>query len=191
MCNVKIIPVAEKFDLHCHYDRQTQQQECYIALNCREKILTASYNGEIGNAIPFSVFHGHIRRYGIPCVIADAANELMDEILPLAQRIVDGYESRWDGNNMVAALSHDAKLAEANMEKIIDDYEADEHTGICEWDASEWFADPPENITANTTDEELEVIAKRNKAEAADMNIVLRGLDEYLVEFRNGMREDD
>lgn len=179
--------------LHCHYERQTERQGCYIELDCKTGIMAASYNAEIGNAIPFSVYHGHDRRWGIPCLTADAANELMEEIAPLAQRVLDGYESHWDGNNHVAALTDDAQQAETEIEAEIETLRVDEHNGVSEWDAASWLAewDRLDIITAKTTDEELNAMEEEADGTAEVENIVLLGTGRWLREKRDELRDAD
>lgn len=80
--NVSIQKINSADELHCHYDQQTSAQPCYVSLDCGTGELTASYNVEIGSAIPFSVYHGHVRRYGIPCLTPEAANDLLETIAP-------------------------------------------------------------------------------------------------------------
>ena len=187
---VEIRRVAEWDALHCNYQGQTERQGCYIELDCQTGLLTATYNAEIGNAIPFSVYHGHDRRWGIPCLIADAANDLLDEISPLAQRVLDGYTSEWDGNNHVARLSDDAQAAEDEIERLIDDLRVDETNGISDADAGEWLTETDPAITAQTTDEEIAALAEQAEQDAAYERIVLIDAEGYLTRLRDEMRAD-
>ena len=98
------IKTVEGKKLHHQYPGQTSPQPCYVELDCEAENLSADWNGELGNAVPLSVWHGHTRRWAIPALQAQAANSLLDEIAPLAQRVIDGYTSEWDGNNHVAGL---------------------------------------------------------------------------------------
>jgi hypothetical protein len=117
---------VEQWDaLYRRYPGRPQPQPCYIELNCAFGVMQAEYDARI-TAVPMSVWHGHIRRYGIPCLTADAANELMDEIAPLAQQVLDGYESEWDGSNLIAAFDEDAQQAEERIAQIIDNLLVDD-----------------------------------------------------------------
>jgi hypothetical protein len=125
----------KKAPLYHVYPQQMQPQGAYIELDCKTGQMIADWNGEIGNAIPFSVYHGHDRRWPVPNnMSADAINSLMDEIAPLAQRVLDGYDSTWDGNNMVAVLDDDAQEAEAAIVSLIPD-EGD----LVVWDVEEYL----------------------------------------------------
>jgi hypothetical protein len=98
-------------ELHYHYEGQANAQSCYVELDCEQEVLTATYNSEIGNAVPFSFWHGHDQRWCIPCLNAPAANNLLQSIQPIAERVISGYESIWDGNNFIAKFTDDAQAA--------------------------------------------------------------------------------
>lgn len=105
-------------ELYFKYFNQINPQDCYVELDCEREELTATYNSEIGNAIPASVFNGHDQRFSIPCLNESSANALLEEILPLAERVVAGYESGRNGNNHVAKFSEDAKKAIEEIEYL-------------------------------------------------------------------------
>lgn len=139
---IKIIEcdADELAPVYLHYPRQTQAQGAYVELDLRNKTLSASHNAEIGNSVPFSVWHGHDRRYGIPNTASgEEINGLMAEIQPLVERVWAGYESVWDGNNHVAQLADDAEKAEREIEHVIEDWTGTlaDVTIINDW--SEWF----------------------------------------------------
>ena len=182
---VRISEVRDTCELFAHYDRQTEPQSCYIELDCQTGLLSASYNAEIGNAVPFSVYHGHDRRYSIPCLVADAANALMSEIAPLAQRVLDGYSSHWDGNNHVARLDDDASKADEAIEAMCDNLDPADGETVVGCDASEWLYgwDRLDEITAGTTDEQIDAMESEITAET-DENIYLRGVGQFLRDKR-------
>lgn len=108
----------DPFELYCSYDGQ--EQDCMIELDLETGQLDASYNTEIGNAVPMHVWNGIVRRYRIPCLSSQGANRAMEAILPLAQRVVDGAEVVWDGNNWVSKLNDDASKAEYEIEWMLE-----------------------------------------------------------------------
>ena len=175
--------------LHCHYDRQTESQGCYIELDCENEKLSASYNAEIGNAIPFSVYHGLDQRWGIPCLTGDTVNDLLDEIAPLAERVIAGYESDWNGNNHVATFTDDAQAAIDEITEICDAVEADETNSVQEWDVGDWlqYGDKPH---AETSDNELDTLV--SDAEPSENNVVINGdIEEYYNNIRYEKRRDE
>lgn len=196
--SVEIVRVRTRAELHKHYDGQTKTQDCYVELNCRDRLLHADWNCEIGNAVPAAVWHGHTRRWGIATLTADAANDLLDEIAPLAERVCDGYERDWDGNNHVARFSADALAAMDEIERLCERAGDDPSDCVQEWDAAEWLhgigsADRQRaeyGITAATTDDELRAIESRIETEArADDVDVLHGLERHLEWLRRDAPE--
>lgn len=180
MSAVIIIPVRGNA-LYRRYSGQNAPQDCHVSLDCRKGTLTADFNPEIGNAVPFAVHHRHVQRWSIPCLTADAANALLAEIAPFAQRMLDGYECVWDGHNHVAEFSDDADDADDTIICLCDHATADanEQTTVQVWDASDWLGGLGNaaaqcealKITAETTDDELRAIADAAEVEAAGMGV--------------------
>ena len=78
------------------------------------------FNPEIGNAVPFSVYHGFDRRYGFcPKLKLRTVNKIAEKCIPLWQRVIDGAEEAWNGNNNVLVLNEDAQAAEKQIRDII------------------------------------------------------------------------
>ena len=175
-------------ELYRHYDRQSSSQGCYVELDCRDEVLTASYNAEIGNAVPSAVWHGHVQRWGIPLLTVDRCNDLLDDIAPLAEQVIDGYESVWDGNNNVARFDDDAREAIDEIDHLTDESRfRDESELIEEWNVGDWlqYCDKP---TADTTDKELAEMV--SDAEPTEENIVIHGdIEEYFNDIRHTARQ--
>ncbi|MDH6544934.1 hypothetical protein [Streptomyces sp. SPB4] len=202
MSDVKIIECTTPTELFRHYDGQSGAQPAYIELDLPNGTLSADYNAEIGNGIPFSVYHGQDRRYGIPVLTADAANRVMKEIAPLADRILADWEEIWDGSNTVVRLGEDARAAEDEIEArlgVAHPYEQvfGEEDLVGQWDISgavngeeaEEFG-----ITAATSDERLEEIEAEileNLADCGESPVaVCAGLDAYLRTLRDNAAAD-
>ena len=143
-CTVTIIPLEGPADaLYHRYPGQTETQGCFIALSLTTGQMWAGWNGEIGNAVPATVWHGLVRRYPIPPLQPRTVNRLMGQIAPYAQTVLDHSEIVWDGSNHVARLDQAAVDAE---EQIAGDggivgsgaliwLEPDVHA----WDAGDWL----------------------------------------------------
>jgi len=112
--------------IYRQYDGQCQPQPCYIEIDLERDTIEASYNAEIGNAVPMEVWHGLRRRYEIPCIFPATADELMAELLPLAERMAAGYECVWDGNNYIGELTDDAQAASDEIERICQEVEEED-----------------------------------------------------------------
>ena len=177
---VRVIACDSATELYRRYKGQSEAQPCYIELDLREGTLLADWDAEVGGAVPFPVHHGFERRYGIPLLTGDAANRVMEEIRPLAERILADWEQEWDGNNMVARLGSDALAAEEEIEKHLGlGYSSygDSNQGFDESDLiADWDLDGAVNgceaeeygITADTTDERLDEIEAEILAGLAD-----------------------
>lgn len=185
-------------ELYNRYPQQTSPQDCYVELDCEAETLSAEANPEIGNAIPFSVYHGRTLRWSIPALRADAANALLAEIAPLAERVCAGYECEWDGNNHVGRLDDDATAAREEIERLCSQ-DRDEHETVSVWDAAEWFGPLGSRstqavelgITAATTDDELAEIVRRERDNADGEHVdEIEGLATYLSGLRETAREE-
>lgn len=146
---IKRCDEADPFELYCSYDGQ--EQDCMIELDLETGQLDASYNPEIGNAVPSRVWHGVVRRYPLPCLSSQGANRAMEAILPLAQRVLDGAEVVWDGSNWVSKLNEDAEKAEYEIERMLEPGNFSDSDFIAVWDASEFFGWHGENLPDSVT----------------------------------------
>ena len=126
---------------------------------------------------------------------AETANALLLEVKPLAQRVCDGYDERWDGSNTVGVFNDDATEASEAIEALCDGPESD----LCVWEASDWFASFSDEdlardlgITAKTTDDELKNIAFREEQAASDSDGCdgVEGVVEYLTKIRDWLVEE-
>lgn len=204
MSELKIIECTSPAELFRQYHGQHEPQPAYIELGLQSETLLADYDSEVGGASPASVHHGFDRRYPIPLLTGKAANQAMERIRPLAERILADWEEVWDGNNMVARLGEDALAAEEAIEDILGDGSEDG------WDSASliavWGIDGATNgseaeeyeITADTTDERLTEIADKIRAELAECSgdgdhavVVVDGLDEYLKGLRDNADSDE
>ena len=88
---ITVRPVAGT-ELYTRYPGQSAAQSCHVELDAERGTLSAASNPEIGNAVPMAVHHGRVLRWQIQPLRADAANALLAEIAPLAERVVAGYE---------------------------------------------------------------------------------------------------
>lgn len=186
------VAAVEGTELHHQYPGQSGPQRCYVELDARTGELGAESNPEIGNAYPFDVHHGHRIRWSIPALKAPVANVLLEEIAPIADRIVAGYERVWDGSNNVARYTDDARAAEEEIGRLCEATRGDGGELVI-WDASDWYAPLGTReqqarelgITASTTDAELEAIGEREEATAATEVDGVEEIAEYLVKLRD------
>ena len=131
-------------------------------------------------------------------VVADAEKiaALAAEAQPLVDRVVAGYDTRWDGSNTVGTLTADAREAwDALVGRWDELRDAETWTSDIEvYDAVQWLADGIDGlgISAATTDEELAaMVAEVDSIARADgARLVGDGL-EYLTSHRDMLRDDE
>lgn len=190
--------------LHCHYQGELQAQSVYVALDLETGALYANYDSVIGNGVPGEVHDGRVRRYTLgagpygrePVIpTPEGANRLLEQIKPLAQRVLDGASIEWNGNNMVGVLTADAQQAEEEIADLVCSEEGPALGGggtLEVWAIDSmgdtWTAEEA-GITAQTTDEELDRIEEKLLAEFREgmdqPTAVIDGLDDYLRGLRD------
>lgn len=194
MSRITISPV-EGTELYCHYPRQTSRQPCYVELHCQTGVLSASYNPEY-NGQPMHVFNGLAVRWTIPALKAVAANELLSEIKPLAERVVDGFYSEWSGSNEVGrfnqAASDACEAIRSLCDRVIGEgvelnvYKAEDYYGPFGTDVERAQT---LGIRRNMSDTELKDIAASEAATAESNGIdLIDGLQAYLEKLREVLR---
>jgi hypothetical protein len=181
--------------LYCQYKGQIGAQGTFLFLDLEDGQFTADYEAEIGGAWPANVYHGRAIRFPFPIVpTAAAANDILNEAAPIAQRILDGAEIEWDGNNMVGRLNEDADQAAEELNALAEGWEG---PTVEVYDAGDWFSegDKPA-VTASTTEDELNAIAEEVRTESQSMVssegncMVIEGLDEWLHTYREEQRQE-
>lgn len=114
-------PARKIADYRLHYPGQTYQQTAHFVLYFDESEVIPTYNGEIGNAVPFSVFHGYEIRLEFNAGLKrGTVNHLGRELLPCFQRVQNGMVEYWDGNNYRIRLTDDAQAAKREIEAAIE-----------------------------------------------------------------------
>ena len=117
------------------YDGQCQPQPAYIQIDA-DGFVFADYSGEIGNAIPMSVWHNVDRRIGLsPTVSGYALRQYMggEEFRALLERYYAGADDEWDGSNRVGKATDDALAALEQIESDCGDLEC-----VNVFDADDW-----------------------------------------------------
>lgn len=189
---ITITPVG---DLYLKYRGQSDPQPCYVELDCEREKLSAEADTAIGPGTPTRVWHGRAIRWAIPVLTESAAEGLLLDLIPLAQRIVDGYSCEWDGRNHVGRLTEDAQEAADAICDLCDrDWSKREVLSV--WDAHDWYAQCGGHrelarelgITAETTDAELDAVAEREEDSAAPARI--EGIERYLRDLREELRAE-
>lgn len=147
----------------CQYLTEYQPQPAWVALDCRDGRMFSGYSGD--NLIPLAVWHGHVQRWTVaPEMTGAALNDLMAEMAQKARPLVECYESRWDGNNMVATwpdlTEEEIYALEDDLQGLADEYSEDRSnlaTVITRWDSLGWIDGFRDEMSADTTDEQIEL----------------------------------
>lgn len=126
--------------LYHKYPRQCGPQPALIELDCRgEGRLSAGWVAE-RNATSMYVWHRMAVEWSIsPSMSRGSILELFDseEFLACCDRILAGFETRYDGNNYVGVYDEDAQIAIEEISDLIDD--AVDAVDAQVWDAEEWL----------------------------------------------------
>jgi len=182
---LEIQKVEGNADLFHQYPLQMQSQPCFLELS-EGGTVCCDWDGEIGGGVPCTVWSRRDLRWDIPCLPANMANKLMEELLQLLERVHAGHTVEWDGSNMSGSLDEDAQDASEEIDEHIRNIDHDEFLRVS--DADDWFQDYTPDITAETTDEEITAIAASEVETARDAGIhVLRGIEEYLENLRDNL----
>ncbi|RKR92747.1 hypothetical protein BDK92_7226 [Micromonospora pisi] len=202
MTTVRIAPLEKPTALYRHANNKVMPT--YLQLNLQngalEAIAEETTNDPPERAIPGSALEGRVRRWLIPLLTAEAANALLTEAGPLAQRILNGVDIRRTRDSSaegVATLNDDARAADDELDVLIQTYQG--APTISEMPAATWHADeePTEiaddwGITASSDDAKLDRVAVEIAAEieaSADATYVPTGVLDYLREVRDGLRD--
>lgn len=196
--NLTITPVGGDADLYHRFPGQNEPQEAFIGLDLGSKTLFAAYDPHLGGGTDAEYAHRRTLAAPLPKpVSADAANTLMEELRPLAARVCFGSNvSRDNQGNLRGTLNSDAEEAWVELCGLVSDAGDNRGTELIVWVGDEWFSEgAPEEITAFTTDEELEAIEARELASAQEVAeqgqvVSFDRVDEYLAGVREERREE-
>jgi hypothetical protein len=174
---VEITHVTNKTELYCHYSNQITQQDCYLSLYLKTGELCVAHDPEINSgssSMTMDEYHRIVLSWKIPCLTMDSANQLLREAESIAQRILDGADIIWDGNNHIGRLNDDASAAEEDMARLIEEY-GDAPT-LAIGDISFWFTETSEEELANAG---LNIDSGEEELRVAANEIVTQALDEF------------
>ena len=102
------LPRARK-DYLCQYPGREYPQGAFLQLrmSAEPPHLCATFNGEVGTAVPEDVYHGHTLRFEFPydSLLKDV-REAMKKVAPMCAQLARGYDTRFDGQSMVGVYDH-------------------------------------------------------------------------------------
>lgn len=186
----KIKEVKDGSDLYCHYGSKLSPQPVFLMIDCENAKVEISYDPEIGNAIPFSVFHG--REHWVPVQLymsAEQANDLLLAVSDELQKVFDGYSSHWDGSNHVGTLTKEAEAALKEIERTAKDWNSG---GFVVCNAGDFFGDEDWGalgIDKNMSVEEIEVLLEELAEESGECDLI-EGVENMAQWIYAEMQED-
>jgi hypothetical protein len=174
MKEVTIKQVEEKFDLVVKYQSQINPQDVVIDLDLESGELSARYNPEIGNSVLEAVWNGRIREWGLnrfTYPAAEAMNDYLEDIKPLAEIILNDSAVKWDSSNHVGVMGQEAREAE---DRIINSLMNADFTELIEiTDSYSWLDGIKADIQPtlkDKSDDELQAMAENYEEEANSEN---------------------
>lgn len=129
-----------------------ETDDAYLYLNCEDEKLYVGTVSKSFNGWTPEEYYGFELSWPLNAYLTqDQVNELLEKVAPEAEKVIDGYYTKWDGHNTVGCYDDDAGDAIARIDEIVDSY-SDEY--ITDWnDFWDWFSDSGEY----KVDPELEV----------------------------------
>lgn len=175
------------------YQRDTGQATyTELWLDPQERIATVDQEYRTG-ATTFAIWHScelTFRINGHPK--ADGMKEYLesDEVQSLLNTICDGHSIEWDGNNHVGHFTEDALNAKEKLERDLAEYY--DSDGWNFWDVDNWLQYGVDELTADTTDEEIKALAETIESDAKCDSVILNGdIVEHLTDRRDEMRDEN
>lgn len=191
------LTVQKTESLYCKYAGQHAPQGCHLELD--GDAVRANYD-EFGNGTPIKVWNGQVKRWSLPCLRPAVVDTLIQDLLPLLERVAEGLEIYWDGNNHRGRFSDDASEASEEIDSECQAAFDREHEHYKVWSASDWYSGIGSvaaqcvdlEITAASTDEDLEKLAE-SEAAALDPSMAdeVEGVEEHLIWLRDELRAEE
>lgn len=158
--SINISESTKRFPIYMQYDGQSQHQPCGLELDLKTGELTDFYSGEIGNAVPMSVWHGTVLRFTVdPYIMRDGLIALAEEYSERFQMILDTSEAEWDDSNWVGHLSPEAK------------------NFIEQWDQRGYGKDGQYNVTLISVEDQMQY--EQLPATKVDLDALVKNLLDY------------
>lgn len=197
------IDFSEETDLiEANYQEQhPRQMPIYLKIYWREdgnpRVVAFTANRSI-EGCPMDEFHGTATAFSLPSNVdaSDLARWVREKLSEKIIEINNGYEEVWDGSNYVGKFVEDEEI-EAMIENA--PTLSGDNAGL--WDVSDWLGSTTKHpnsddttgsidgigeITANTTDKEIEEMVDQIIAEADAENVVLDGnVADFIREIRD------
>ena len=191
-----VIPVKNKLDLYQKFPGENKPQPCYIEFDPRLNRIIAEANPVLGNTISEDYANGKVFRYALPYPIyAEVATKLMESLLPQFKELANEFTMVWDGQKYVGKLTEKGTEINDNILIDVEEHILDCYDQINVYSAEEWFTDPDayvlEEISINTTDEEIIVIIEEELRIWSNSVDIIEGAEKYLKGIRDNFQDEE
>lgn len=178
-----------------------EQRPILLEIDWDSEVITA-YTHERNWGTPARIWHGLASTYTLDSNVdaTELAEWVQTEIVPIAEKLLTAFSAEWDGSNRVGrwaetvATGEDVSQLDREIEELCyDDREVPtiqgESPGLR--DIREWVDLQDGELTADSTDTDIERLAKEIERTAKSEYVVLCGPDlrEWLAGKRDEMRE--
>jgi hypothetical protein len=174
------------------YSGELHPQDAFVELDPAQRRAEADWNAEVGSAVPMRVWHGRCLRYGVdPALSGEQIADLLDDddVQALMLRICEGHSVEWDGSNEVGALTADAQEAFEALDALLRQVPGEAEIWDADYIAEGARLDPA--LTADSTDEDIQEIARGIEADAKDEHAYITcDVADVLADLRADMRRD-
>lgn len=197
---IKSIDTIAEEDMYRRGGEYMTYTELWINPDTRE-CGASQQSGAPGQGIPAEEYHGLVLAFGIgggreygrhsePSPDGDALEEFLesDEGQDLLDRICDGHNRRWDGNNTIGELDEDAEEAKAELLNAISRLPSE---STVTWTVDDWFSqvsDREIGLRKLMSYRQIRKIADEARSSARSDNVYLDGdVYQYLVNRQKEM----
>lgn len=139
-----------------------EPQPVYVYLDLENAVMWAAAATEFDNGKPREVWEQRCLRWRIPLVTAEEANFIMEKILPSAEKALQGWSLKWNGEFHQGVLDEEANKAVVQIGKEIDTWLPE---GLLEV-VDPWTAVDTDLVGPDDSDEELEDLAEKIRQDA-------------------------
>lgn len=161
--------------LYCRYQGQTNAQPAYVEMD-EDGNVSADYSGEIGNAVPMTVWHGRTLRWAVSNQVrGDELADLIerDDVVALLERVYLGHSVEWDGNNHVGRLDDDAQAASDELDELFAAESSDEHNLVDVYDVDDYVGNT--GLLNIWRGKPLDDVVRENEEWAEEEGVIIDG----------------
>lgn len=189
----------EKFDeLYYRFTERSAPQPGHVVLDPENSVLwvQCDLTAGPGGRAPLEAMGGQRRRYPLweeAPPTGRAANALLEQLAPLATRMVAGWRVERRQGIRVGVLDEDAERAEEELEEEVSRISSSwqEEDLVASLEAGQWFESSPPEVKTTSSDEELVALRDQFEGEALEKGIILEGVLRFLQELRKELRQND